>query len=339
MPGLNAWWSSSPFERYWMEITDRTDLGADLFAPKLDDGGRPYWSYNLITEVRAGDVVFHWHKNMYGTPALVGWSRATGELESTYIIHQSHGSYGRLRDTSESEPAWRMALYDYTPLLSAVTLDEVRAVEPELREAAREIREAYAGSLYLPFDFSEKRPARATQGYLVKFPAEYVEILSQLNVLLIELPSPTPTKAPQSRPAKNPGSSGYMSDVKVRQAIERHAVDAALAHYEALGYQVDNVGSTRPYDVHATSDTEARHIEVKGSTGRAESVELTIGEVDNAHGHQPTDLFIVDNIDWFRAPDGTVVTDGGEVRIFTDWTPKDEHLKITRYRYSVPHLN
>ncbi len=75
---LNTWWDDEPDERYWLEITDRSDLGADLLAPQVDDAGRPYWSYNLVTEVRQGDVVLHWHKSLVAVPAIVGWSLASG---------------------------------------------------------------------------------------------------------------------------------------------------------------------------------------------------------------------------------------------------------------------
>jgi hypothetical protein len=35
---MNAWWEGNHYESYWMEITDREDLGADLHAPQLDGG-------------------------------------------------------------------------------------------------------------------------------------------------------------------------------------------------------------------------------------------------------------------------------------------------------------
>lgn len=52
MPELNRWWEDLPSELFWMEITDRADLGSDLFIPQVDDAGRPYWSYSLLWPAR-----------------------------------------------------------------------------------------------------------------------------------------------------------------------------------------------------------------------------------------------------------------------------------------------
>lgn len=93
---INAWWAGDTTERYWLEITARTDLGSDLFAPTAQQGGTPYWDYELLTHVQPGDVVLHWHKSMFEEPAIVGWSRATGAYEDTDIEWQARGTVGRL---------------------------------------------------------------------------------------------------------------------------------------------------------------------------------------------------------------------------------------------------
>ena len=36
---MNRWWLNQADERYWLESTDREDLGADLNAPLYDDSG------------------------------------------------------------------------------------------------------------------------------------------------------------------------------------------------------------------------------------------------------------------------------------------------------------
>jgi len=35
----SPWWSGDPTERYWLEATDRADLGADLRSVLADGGG------------------------------------------------------------------------------------------------------------------------------------------------------------------------------------------------------------------------------------------------------------------------------------------------------------
>ena len=60
---IHRWWDGDPSETFWMEITQREDLGANLLAPKLDNDGRETWEYALILETRPGDTVFHWHRD------------------------------------------------------------------------------------------------------------------------------------------------------------------------------------------------------------------------------------------------------------------------------------
>ncbi|MGW8792677.1 protein NO VEIN domain-containing protein [Streptomyces althioticus] len=81
-----------------------------------------------------------------------------------------------------------------------------------------------------------------------------------------------------------PGA-GYISNPKKRKAIEEHAEQLATAHYEGQGWTVEKLG--KPYDLHCTRGTDERHVEVKGTTGAATSVELT-NEVLHAPGTRTT---------------------------------------------------
>jgi hypothetical protein len=62
----------------------------------------------------------------------------------------------------------------------------------------------------------------------------------------------------------------------------------------------------------------------------------TADEVRNGQTYEPTDLYIVCEIDWWREPDGSVATEGGRARLLRDWTPRDEDLAATAFRYTVP---
>lgn len=55
-----GWWGENEGERYWLEATDREDIGADLRAPLTDNGGRTNWRYALFKQAKLGDVVFHY---------------------------------------------------------------------------------------------------------------------------------------------------------------------------------------------------------------------------------------------------------------------------------------
>lgn len=139
---INEWWAADPSQRFWMEITDRDDLGADLFAPTTNGSGDPYWGYELITYVQPGDIVLHWHKTLADEPGIVGWSQATGSYEDTDIEWQAHGSVGRAKGNLKPRPAWRMPLINYTTLKNPVLISEIRSVDADLRGVQAELDEA-----------------------------------------------------------------------------------------------------------------------------------------------------------------------------------------------------
>ncbi|HST49589.1 protein NO VEIN domain-containing protein [Jatrophihabitans sp.] len=332
---IYTWWASDPHQRFWMEITDRDDLGADLFAPTADGSGRPYWGYELITYVQPGDVIVHWHKTLAGEPGIVGWSQATGFYEETDISWQAHGTVGRRAGSLEPRPAWRMPLLNFTPLARPVLISEVRAWEPELRKVLAQLEVQYPdGRLYFPFGFSDRRELRAQQTYFVKMPREVLEILALED--LGDVTGPKPGATSTERKSAKRGGSGYIADSAVRSAIEWRAVNLAIEAYEALDYEVEYTGSTKPYDLVVTKRDEIRRVEVKGSSGAAKTVELTYGEVDNSRDWQPTDLVVVDGIQWWRELDGSVQADGGEIRWWKNWTAEASRLQEIRFRYKLP---
>lgn len=98
---------------------------------------------------------------------------------------------------------------------------------------------------------------------------------------------------------------------------------------------MQDVGTTRSYDLHVTHGGEQRRIEVKGSSGEAVTVELATAEVTNARDHQHTDLDIVDGISWARQADGSITTHRGHERVIHDWTPAEGNLAPTRFRYTI----
>jgi hypothetical protein len=316
-----------------MEITDRADLGADLFAPTTDKSGNPYWGYELITYVQAGDVVLHWHKALGPEPAVVGWSQATGAYEDTDISWQARGTYGRRKGSLTPRPAWRMPLVNFTLLTEPVPLGDAREREKALRQAESDLEARYPEqTLYFPFGFSDTRELRAQQTYFVKMPREVLEILSLDELEDAPRPGPRPSrgKSPKRR------DSGHIADSAVRTAIEWRAVNLATERYGAEGYDVAYTGASKPYDLVVTKGRDVRRVEVKGSSGAATAVELTSGEVANSREPIPTDLYVVDGISWERAADGSVQASGGDERRWRGWVAEDERLTAMRYRHALP---
>ncbi len=110
-PPVNDWWAGLPEERYWLEITDRSDLGIDLRAPLVGEDGKPTWSYSLARWVNPGDVVFHYHKE---EQAIVGRSRATATQWTDEIVWGARGTSARDSDVKpHPRPGWYVALEDF----------------------------------------------------------------------------------------------------------------------------------------------------------------------------------------------------------------------------------
>ncbi|MFJ3755635.1 DUF3883 domain-containing protein [Streptomyces sp. NPDC090080] len=145
--------------------------------------------------------------------------------------------------------------------------------------------------------------------------------------------SPKQRKSPKP-PERPSGGAGFISDPRKRKAVELHAEDRAVAHYEAEGWVVERLG--KPYDLHCTRNGEERRVEVKGTTGTATSVDLTINEVEHARDPQHTvDLFVVSDIKVDTRTDNYVAS-GGRLSHLRDWTPADEDLRPRSFEYRLP---
>jgi hypothetical protein len=145
---LPYWWDHAPAERFWCEITDRMDIGADLKCPQTDESDKPYWSYDFIHAVWPGDIVFH-----YSTPRklFVGASVAGGPVEERQIIWAPHGTVGRSKRSKRTpRPGWWRPLYGYTTSPTPLTLTMVNQDQAWVREWVTKKSET-AGTTHAPF--------------------------------------------------------------------------------------------------------------------------------------------------------------------------------------------
>ncbi len=233
---INEWWSDQPEERYWVEITDRPELGENLLSPKLAQNDKETPSYTLVSYVRLGDVVFHYWKGQGKPPAIVGCSLVAASARDDTIDWQPHGTYGKGFSGSIKRDAWLVPLESYQHLSNPVSLERARELEPDLR-AIRDSLEAQVGATYFPFAFSNKRPLRAAQGYLQKLPAAVVDLVPELReaVAFLEL-GISPTSREQLLGDEVDPSATYREGA-VKQisvnAYERSgaARAACIAHY------------------------------------------------------------------------------------------------------------
>lgn len=331
---INDWWAGDPAERYWMEITDRGDLGVDLNAPTLNGAGVPEWGYTLVTETRPGDIVLHWHKRMAGRPALVGWSEVTGPLSilSAYSW-QARGTFGRARGAPTVGQGWRMPCGGLNAMPQPIMASRLEELKPELLNVRDLLRRKFRGPVYFPFTFYKARPMSAAQSYMTKFPAALLRVVPELAFLAPDARTRPPVVDGRGKVRRGAGNR-HVQDPVLKKAIERHAVDEAKRLYRDRG-ATEIVELGKPYDLLVRVDGREIHVEVKGSTTRAVAVELTVNEVQHAHNHAPTELIVIDEIE-YRQVDGIYRLLGGRARVWRNWVPDFESLEPTRYRYELP---
>ena len=179
MPSVHRWWQDRPRERYWLEVTDRPDIGVNLKAPKANETGKEFWGYSFLHEVAEGDVIFHYDKKVQ---AITSRSTATGKPWSDLITWAARGTYARAAGV---EPHLRegqyLGLERHTRLETPVTLDEIRKADMSINRELAELEASVSGPLYYPFERSSKRNTRPLQGYLFKLPAFLLELFPSLR--------------------------------------------------------------------------------------------------------------------------------------------------------------
>lgn len=193
---INEWWVGDSGQRFWMETTNRSDLGANLMAPLEDErGSLNSPGYVLVKHVQDGDIVLHWDTHQ---KALVAWSRASGGYWQDEIY------WGAVPAGVEpyNRPAWVHGLDGPFWFEKAIGLAEVQSVGEGVGELRGDLQEATKGAIYFPFipyaeDWSRLRP---NNPYMTKFPAELVDLIPGLSEELAEA-GPLPVVPPV------PGSS------------------------------------------------------------------------------------------------------------------------------------
>lgn len=349
---LNTWWDDDRGQRYWMEVATTGHMGELLIAPKFPGAS---WSYALVSQVRVGDRVLHWQADGPSGRGLVGWSAATADPEVTSGYRwKPRGASGRKKGTDRVTDAWTVDLGGFNPLPRPLTSERLRARLDDVLGELADLEGQHGKPIYFPFYLYAQNQLRAQQGYLMKFPVGLFDLFPELTTArLIEsqeerfpgsLEGPPDashdegyvTEEDMSGNRAPRGRTTRVQDPILRSAIETHAVDAAITYYRSIG-GTDFVKLGKPYDIKLSLDGVERHVEVKGSSVLIDTVELTINEVTHAQTYAASDLVVVDGIDWTRHDDGSVETDGGRLRVWTDWVPAESALAPRRFAYTLPH--
>jgi hypothetical protein len=137
-------------------------------------------------------------------------------------------------------------------------------------------------------------------------------------------------------PERRRTGQGFSTSPEARRAIELHAQRMAETYYADLGYEVKDVSSDHPYDIHCKKGDGELHIEVKGTMSSGNSVLLTRNEV--AHARQNREravLVIVAGIE-LSTINGRPRPRGGDMRVVQPWDVDTGALSPTQYEYQPP---
>src|SRR5690606_17842438 len=75
---------------------------------------------------------------------------------------------------------YRVPLTAYQELKSPVTIEQIDVHKTQLKQLTEKLK-SYHGSIYFPWELSDKRPSRPLQGYAFKLPAGVVELFPSLT--------------------------------------------------------------------------------------------------------------------------------------------------------------
>jgi hypothetical protein len=136
--------------------------------------------------------------------------------------------------------------------------------------------------------------------------------------------------------SRSQGGQGFGLSADERKAVELHAMRAARAHYERLGWTVTDTSASAPYDYRAVRDKEIRYIEVKGTTGTADTVILTSNEVEHAQRNFPNCALLVISEIQITKSEGQATAGAGRLAVILDpWKIDESSLVATQFRYTL----
>jgi hypothetical protein len=127
---------------------------------------------------------------------------------------------------------------------------------------------------------------------------------------------------------------GRRLDVEAKQAVERQGELEAENWCRRRGWTHWRRGTKPHWDFEAVDPAgRRRYIEVKGTTGGPETVEVTAPEVREAKAHGSSHMIvIVHDID-LRFVNGAWKATGGSATVYDPWKPVDSELTAVRYKW------
>lgn len=290
---LERWWLGDPSERYWLEVSDRgADLGADLNAPTTNEVGRRFWSYDLLDEVDAGDVVLHYDRSEH---AIVGWSTVVGQAWPDEVVWAARGTYARGRNIQPHErPGRRVPLRGPILLRAPLPLERIRSEQNRLVT----IR---AGRPYFPFELGG-RPARPMQGYLFKLPAAFLDLFRELGDVPRTFAGPkgsgeyadeqasSPDPEDRPRPAFRPRNEQIRSRAARPWARDPSEVDRALSSHARIERLVAEAAAAEGWQASAYGPDDPMFDLLLEPTGEAGGIAVVVEAKSTVAGNEEKQL-------------------------------------------------
>ena len=341
LKNTHSWWEASLEEIFWVESTDRTDIGRNLLAPISTHAGQ-----KLVAFVKDGDIIFHYY---HPTKSIVAFSVAKGFPKVDEIRWPD-------RKKSDISPAYKIDLINYTEFDNPITLKEIQDKQNSIRTIKAALDKKYDGkSIYFPFQIPKEKVIQPAQGaYLSKipkavvdlFPAAVQQLKSDIAPEISQMKSSIESRLDTYQPAseKSPGESSYgiQTDEKKKKATELRGMALATEYLEKLGYTVEDVSAQKRlgYDLRAVKGDEVVGVEVKASIMSRIEVAVTTAEVEYAQiageGFRSL-LYVVDQIVCTKDGDEYQTSEGRE-RYWWDWNPDSDSLTPIEYRFTLPTL-
>jgi hypothetical protein len=267
----------------WIEITNRRDIGANLNAPAGDKNGAPHWSYDLVRQVRAGDLVYHYDTNRR---AIVGRSVAVGEAWPDKVVWAARGTRSRGIEP-HLQDGWYLGLERYAALPNPLTANELASKQVELFALRDRLAATQKDAVRFPFIPYRPGEVRAFQAYLTRFPGELHGLFPQLNSLgdEPEITTQSVDLGTAYRPADDATSVGERDPFEVDPALVERALRGHASTQNALAEYVRSRGaaprspapSEPNFDLAWLDGDTAFVAEVKSRTDANEERQLRLG--------------------------------------------------------------
>lgn len=178
---IHLWWQNDPAESFWLEVTDRSDIGINLKAPQTSEHGKAFWSYSLIKFVNPGDIIYHYDKKKR---AITSKSTATGKYWEDSIVWAARGIYAREAGIEpHTRAGWYLGLENYQELKQPLKLETIREIQGQIIKEENKLISDVGKPIYFPFEIGNlRRPIRPMQGYLFKLPAFFTQLFDELRI-------------------------------------------------------------------------------------------------------------------------------------------------------------